>query len=127
MKTKKDNTIDDVAQALRSLASLCRHGLLTPEAHDLDDYAERLEKLTAKKKYVYVLTEIDKTNFPCTEPYDVSNWVFGSLAKARLKMHALFEEKQDEETNELHEWWAFKNSDEYEILWVIKRAKLDEG
>ena len=124
--------LNDISQALRSLASLCRHGLLCPEDHDFDDYAERLEKLAAKKKYVYVLTEIDKTNFPCTEPQDVSNWVFGTAKGAKNKMKNLFNATKYDSTHpfeneEIREWDAFKNSDDYEIIWVIRKVPFDEG
>lgn len=133
MKTKKDNTIEDVAQALRSMASLCRHGLLCPEPHDFDDYADRLENYANRIEFekrgrtVYVLTEIDKTNHQCTEPQDVHNWVFSSTAAARKKMKELYNRAPDQETNEIGMWSAFKNSDDYEIQWVIRRAKIDEG
>lgn len=128
----KNEELNDVAQALRSIASLCRHGILSPEPHDFDDYAERLEKLAARKKYVYVLTEIDKTNFPCTEPQDVSNWVFGTAKEARNKMKILFNAMKYNSTHpfeneEIREWDAFKNSDDYEIIWVIRKVPFNEG
>ena len=119
--------LHDIAQSLRSWASLCRHGLIRPKSHDFDDCADRLEKTLKRGHTVYILTEIDRTNYPCTEPQDVHNWVFWSTAAARKKMKELYNKAPDQETNEIGMWSAFKNSGGYEIQWVIRRAKIDEG
>lgn len=122
-----EEELNDISQALRSLASLCRHGLLHPKPHDFDDCADRIEKVMKRGRTVYVLTQINKTNYPCTEPQDIRNWVFVSTKAAREKMKELFDKAPDQEINELRYWDAFKNSDGYEIVWTIKRAKIDEG
>lgn len=119
-------TMGDIADNLVALAGLCDSGELTPCSHDYTDYAARIRKVIARerRKPLYVLTEIKKTNHPCTEPQDVTNWVFDNLARARSLMRGLYDNTPDQETNEFRKWDAFKNSDDFETIWTIKKVVL---
>ena len=69
---------------------------------------------------LYIVVKIDKTNMPNTEPQDITVKAFGTKAGAVKWMRKDFDNTEEHETEEFNDCWAFKNSDEHEVLWVLK-------
>lgn len=69
---------------------------------------------------IHIVVKIDKTNYPNTEPEDVSVMAFGTLEDATRWMKRDFRNTCKHKHEACMNYWAFKNDDEHEVLWVIK-------